>query len=325
MKRFTTIFSIIALSLLVSGCTPDSNSDFQERPDLMEKPDGGKDEGKDDSGDTQPEKPSEDPDKIIKAMSYNIRTGTSDTNTNNKWDNRKKASPAMIKDMKPTVFGLQEALYFQVSYLNDNLPDYDFYGVGRETGKEGGNSSVGGDEIMAIFYNKNEVTMGDHGTFWLAEGAPTTPVKGWDASYKRTATWAMFTHKKTGKKFLYVNTHYDHKGNLARENSSKLLVEQFKKLNPENYPVILTGDFNLEFSSNLLLPLKNAMNDARTTADKTSHAATFNSWGSKSQIIDHIFYKGLKAWRYQVVNTKYENVPYISDHYPIMATFQFEE
>ncbi len=333
MKKLFALFSIFTLCVFALGCTPDIIPADEKRLDLNEPANGGgsgnggSENGGNNSGDGK-EELKEDPSKTIRVISYNIRTGTSDSGTDNAWDKRKKASPAMVKDQNPTVFGLQEAIfhsspkYSQIDYLADNLPDYAWYGVGRENGMA--NMANADGEYMAIFYKKSEVTLGDHGTFWLAEGAPTTPVTGWDAAYKRTATWAIFTHKASGEKFMYINTHFDHKGANAKKNSVLLLIEQSKVLNPDNYPVVITGDFNMEFSDTSLLPLKNAMNDARTTADKTHHAGTNNNWGSANKIIDYIFYTGFHAWQYKVVNKQYEGITYISDHYPIIATLQFE-
>lgn len=49
----------------------------------------------------------------------------------------------------------------------------------------------------------------------LALRHPDVPSVGWDASTYRTATWALFTHYKSGRKFFYVNTHIDHVGQVA--------------------------------------------------------------------------------------------------------------
>ncbi len=319
MKKVFAAFSILALCFAALGCTEGSgNANYEEeRPDL-----------KDDNQEELP--PVETTDDMIIAMSYNIRTGTSDRGSDNAWDKRKIASPAMIKDVKPTVFGLQEALYFQIEYLKENCPDYDCYGVGRESNKANGASTPAGDEVMAIFYDRNVVTLEDHGTFWLAEGAPTTPTKGWKAKYKRTATWGIFTHKPTGKKFFYMNTHLDYVTkdgeNGANETKAKsiiLLKNKIRELNPQGYPAVLTGDFNTESTDAIFNTLKQDMKDARTSAPRTDHGGTVNDWGTKNSIIDHIFYSDFKALEYKVVRERYEGVKYISDHYPIYTVLKF--
>ena len=57
----------------------------------------------------------------IKVISYNVRVNN-EGDGENKWDLRKHASIAMIRDEKPTIFGLQEAKPEQMQYLVENLP-----------------------------------------------------------------------------------------------------------------------------------------------------------------------------------------------------------
>ena len=109
----------------------------------------------------------------IKVISFNVRLSTR-SDGDNWWENRKHASINMLNEEKPTVFGLQEALPGQVEYLVENLPEYDYIGVGRDDGKKKG-------EFMAIFYLKEKVELLDGGTFWLSE-TPDVPSKGWDAA-----------------------------------------------------------------------------------------------------------------------------------------------
>ena len=110
----------------------------------------------------------------------------------------------MLTDQKPDVFGLQEALEDQVEFIEMNCRDYKWVGVGRDNGKKEG-------EFMAIFYNKNTVSLLKWGTFWLSE-TPSKPSMGWDAACFRTATWALMKDKDTGRKFYFVDTHLDHVG-----------------------------------------------------------------------------------------------------------------
>ncbi len=259
--------------------------------------------------------PDEIPDTQVKVISFNVRTGTSDQGTMNAWDKRKAAVKPLFTKENPTVFGVQECLLFQREYILEQLPAYDCVGVGREDGKENG-------EQTAIFYKKDELTLDASGTFWLSE-TPDTPSKGWDASYKRTATWTMFTVKATNKKFFYINTHLDHAGASARGNGIILLCEKLASLNPDGHPAIITADFNSEASDQIFAPLKQIMQDARETAAKTDKQGSYNAWGQKSSNIDHVFYSGFKALEFRTVRDIYNGVQFISDHYPIAAVLEF--
>ena len=251
----------------------------------------------------------------VKVISYNIRFANKKDGANI-WQNRAKASPAMIKDYAPDVFGVQEALAVQLEYLDDKLPHYSFVGVGREDGKKKG-------ETMAIFYNTRKVRLLDWGTYWLSE-TPEKPSRGWDADCKRTATWTLMEMKGSGKKFFYVNTHLDHRGDMAQQKGLELILERIAAMNPEGLPMILTGDFNVEPDAPVLYGLNAKMTDARRSALKTDSRATFNAWGKSASIIDYIYHSGFsECAEYETIVRQYKGVLYISDHYPIVSRLVF--
>ncbi|MDE5956541.1 MAG: endonuclease/exonuclease/phosphatase family protein, partial [Bacteroidales bacterium] len=219
-------------------------------------------------------------------------------------------------DQKPDVFGVQEAFDYQVLFIKENCRDYDCAGVGREDGKKKG-------EHMAIFWNKKTVKMIKWGTFWLSE-TPEKPSMGWDAACIRTATWALMKCKKTGRKFYYVNTHLDHVGPLAQKNGLKLIVDRIASINPQGYPMVLTGDFNITPDNPALADLDSMMQSTRKIAAKTDNLGTFNDWGKASDMIDYIYCSGFsECVEYQTVTKKYADRSFISDHYPIFARLIF--
>ena len=267
----------------------------------------------------------------LSVISFNIRVtgGISELINPNRWSSRRAATPAMIKDYCPDIFGVQEALSDQLTYVGDNLPNYSYVGVGREDGKEISeitNSKESG-EIMAIFYNTSEIKLLEWGTYLLSE-TPDETSKGWDAGYKRTMTWAKREMKYSGKKFFYVNTHLDSDGALARKNGLKLILDKVAEKNTDNLPVVLTGDFNIIPTDSVLEVLVDAeMLDARTTATTTDDLATFNGFGAADEsprVIDYIYYRGFSSCpEYETIVKQYENIQYISDHYPIVARLMF--
>ena len=125
----------------------------------------------------------------LKVMSYNIRLGSGQDGTNS-WRFRAPVTLEMLKDQAPDVFGVQEALDYQVALIEEYADDYDCVGVGREDGRKKG-------EHMSIFWNKKTIKLLKWGTFWLSE-TPDKPSKGWDAACYRTATWALMKDKRTG-------------------------------------------------------------------------------------------------------------------------------
>ena len=167
---------------------------------------------------------------FVTVVSFNIRVDNA-ADGDNAWNNRKPASAAMIRQERPTVMGLQEAQPHQITYLAKNCPDYAWYGLGRDTGAiPPETESYAAEECMAVFYLTTEVELLDKGTFWLSQ-TPDIPSKGWDAAYNRTCTWGLFEHKASGKRFYHLNTHLDHQGATAREESIKLIASKIKQFN----------------------------------------------------------------------------------------------
>lgn len=253
----------------------------------------------------------------LKVMSYNIRTGTAKDGTNS-WNFRYPATAMMLEDVRPDVFGIQEALHEQVLFIDEMCEDYDCVGGGRDDGKKKG-------EYTAIFWNKRTVKKVKWGMFWLSE-TPDKPSMGWDAKCVRTATWAVMKHKKSGKEFMFVNTHLDHMGEEARRNGMALIMSRIEKLNTSGLPVVLTGDFNANPGSPVFAVLEGKMENTRIIAPKTDGISTFNGWGKekRTMIIDHIYVSGFSSCpEYRTVTDKYGDRKFISDHYPIISILIF--
>ena len=251
----------------------------------------------------------------LKVMSYNIRLDHPNDG-DNAWPNRKEATIEMINTLKPDVFGVQEALPHQVQYVAENALNYACAGVGREDGVSKG-------EHMSIYWNKETIEMIEWGTYWLSE-TPEEPSFGWDAACKRTATWAKMKDKRNGKYFFFVNTHLDHKGEMAQKNGLQLLVERIAAMNPESYPMVLTGDFNVKPENPALADLDKVMTSTRKVAEKTDNLDTFNGWGKGSGVIDYIYASGFSSVpEYRTIVEQFCEKPYISDHYPIISVLKY--
>jgi len=251
----------------------------------------------------------------IKAMSFNIRTANAKDGTNS-WEFRADAVLEMIQDQAPDVLGMQEALLRQVEPLIYFLDDYKWVGVGREDGKKDG-------EIMAILYNKKTTSLLKWGTYWLSE-TPDKPSMGWDAQYMRTATWALLKDKKSGKKYFLVNTHLDNSGAQAREKGLSLVLERIAAMNPDGFPLLLMGDFNMTLDDPSMAPAKNNLQNCRQIAVKSDDLDTCHDWGRHLSSIDFIWEKGFSSCiEYQTLTKEYGGRAYISDHYPIFAKLMF--
>lgn len=188
--------------------------------------------------------------KTIKVMSFNIRNSDADDGINNWNQGRKERAVALINAYKPDIFGVQEA---KVGTHGDQisdfkaLPNYTWYGVGRDDGKEAG-------EFEGILYLEKRFSLVKSGEFWLS---PTPDKPGttfstsdmnpsWDIGNPRMATWLILHDKLNNIDMLVVNQHWA-VTSATQKNSAILLRSMIEKLdaNTHKMPVIVMGDFNM--------------------------------------------------------------------------------
>ncbi len=179
-----------------------------------------------------------DPDAAsdIKVMSYNLRYGTAKDGENH-WDKRKHFLAETIKAVNPDLLGTQETLGFQRDFVAAALPGHEVLAVGREDGQEKG-------EMTAIYWRKDRFEKVDGGHFWLSTTPEAAGSKGWDTSLPRMATWVRLKDKAhEGQPVLWINTHFDHVGTVARIEAAKLIRDRLVTLG-KDCSLIVTGDFN---------------------------------------------------------------------------------
>ena len=254
----------------------------------------------------------------LTVLSYNIRYDNPNDGEN-QWKYRKERVANYIKEIRPDIIGMQEVLEPQLVFLDVSLTEFSFVGVGREDGKTKG-------EYSPILYNSNRLTLLQTDTFWLSE-TPKVISVGWDAALERICTYAQFKHKETGQKFWVFNTHFDHIGELARIQSAKLIHQKIKMLNTNNFPVIITGDFNLTPDTAPIKILQNAYIDVMqkipTDAKNYGTFTGFDKLSNGEDRIDYIFQKGLKTLKSTHIWLKTTSGGWASDHHPVQAIFSF--
>lgn len=95
----------------------------------------------------------------IKVLSYNIRYDNQDDGLDS-WtaSKRNQKVASLLNELNADVIGIQEALHHQLTYLNNQLIQYKWIGVGRDDGKIEG-------EHAPIFYNHKKLQTQKMGVF----------------------------------------------------------------------------------------------------------------------------------------------------------------
>ncbi len=263
---------------------------------------------------------SSDPSSPIRVMSFNIRYDNPNDGFN-AWPHRKEIVASTIRFHGVDLIGLQEALHHQLEALRTLLPEYHFIGIGRDDGQAAG-------EYAAIGYRRIRFQLLEDSTFWLSE-TPDVPSNGWDADLHRIVSWGKFVDlSQPEDTFFHFNTHYDHRGEEARKNSSSLLVTQIDRLNPEGLPTIITGDFNMTPESEPYKILTSTDHqppiiDGFLSSNRTVHGPVGTTSGfsfpGRDRRIDYVF------TRHSVAVLQYGHMSdswsgrFPSDHLPVLA------
>ncbi len=224
----------------------------------------------------------------LNVASYNVRLLTdADYKSGNGWSQRVDCLCDVIRFSDFDIFGAQEVKYGQLSDMLYRLKGYDYVGVGRDDGAQGG-------EYSPVFYKKERFVLLDSGTFWLSE-TPDKVSKGWDARYKRVCSWGHFKDKVSRKKFWFFNLHMDHVGVAARRESARLVVKRIDEMCGRNASVILTGDFNVAQDNEIYGIIADCgfLKDTYEAAEfRFAPTGTFNSFNPQNfttRRIDHIW------------------------------------
>lgn len=199
----------------------------------------------------------------VRAASFNVQTAGEGSNF---FLFRIKAVAQTIKKYAPDSIGLQEAHPGWLLAIKAALPAYDYVGIGRD--------GYLFDEFSPIFYLREKYELIDSGTFWLSE-TPQRPSRGWDAQFNRVCTWAVLQNRATGERYAHFNTHFDHVGEQARQNSVQLILDKIEEL---GLPTVCSGDYNVTEQSIVYEKLTAALGDSSYLAPDTMHIGTFNGF-----------------------------------------------
>lgn len=238
--------------------------------------------------------------RTFKVCSFNIRNGDADDGPNS-WPHRADTVVQFLRQIDADIFGLQEVMDYQLTYILKGLPDHSSIGVGRIDGQSEG-------EFAPILYKPAILNLVESGWFWLSEEPENPGSQSWDTACERICTWADFGD------FQVFNTHLDHISAEARFKGTQLILSRMS-----DKPTILMGDLNVLPNDPTITAIeKQGFKDAISPVSQS----TFHNWGTEEYgQIDYIFTRGFET-RTPAILTNKLNARDASDHYPIVAKVQ---
>ena len=253
----------------------------------------------------------------LRVMSFNIRC----TNVGSaSWEDRIGIVSQTMLDSEADSIGVQEATpEWMATLKNTVFEKYAYVGVARDDGANEG-------EYSAIIYLKDKYDVIDSGTFWLSK-TPEKPSLGWDAACKRICTWVHLKDKESGEEYVHMNSHFDHIGIAARENSVKMILEKAKTFT--DLPVVFTADMNVKEGSDNYNQFTQSdyFYDTKHLAPDTMDYCTYHDTKPqkhKDDVIDYVMVNNkFEALSYKVVTEGIDG-EYVSDHFPIYADIRIK-
>lgn len=259
----------------------------------------------------------------LRVMSFNIRYGSANDG-DDRWENRKDLVVRTIQQFNPDVMGTQETLAFQAEYLETKLKDYKYFGRSRMKTP---------NEHCGIFYRADRFTWLAGGHFWLSETPEVPESKDWDSSLPRMASWVLLSDKASddAQPLLFVNTHFDHRGSQARQESARIIRRRIDSLlhiatDPH---LVVTGDFNTDEGSD---PYKAFLDDNAHLFDtfraahqeRGDNEGTFNGFRGRTggPRIDWILASPSLRVREAAIDRFSDGDRYPSDHFPVSAVLE---
>ena len=267
------------------------------------------------------------------ASSFNIRNENNRDPGERAWTRRVGNAVRLIRRMEPDVMGMQELTHGQAADLRASLPDYEFFGIGREDGRKQG-------EYAAIFFRRDRFSLdrAEGGTFWLSGTTEKAGSATWGNTLPRIATWVRLLDLATGRGFYVMNTHFDHRHQGSREEAALLIARRLDDRRYPDEPVVLLGDFNAVETNPAINYLGGKPGGIAGGQRKWAHGMidtfrvmhptgvspkSLHLWGRKDAgwKVDHIFVS--KGARVMAADVVMDALPFSSDHFPVTSRVIF--
>ena len=219
------------------------------------------------------------------------------------WTNRLQSFRRIFEGEKFDIVCFQEVLPRQLDFFQTVFPRHDFYALGRDDGKSGG-------EHCPIFFDRARFELRGSGTFWLSR-TPETPSSGWGEAFPRLCSWVELGDQVTGHSFRVSNLHLQLHP-YAQLHAAALLAD---RLGQVDLPHLVAGDFNCPAH----WPGVKRVLACGLTRIPNGNRATFHLRGIPLRALDHIL--ASPEWvveETRILNQRGGSV-FPSDHYGLTA------
>ena len=258
----------------------------------------------------------------LKVCTFNLRVRV-EADGINVFDNRKPRVLETIQNEMPDIIGFQESNPAMRRWLTEELSPlgYTVLGCGRNADYTG--------ESNSIAYRRDVFDLVSFDTNWLSTTplVPGSRFGGDQSSCPRVFVAAVLKHKDAASPFLFVNTHLDHKGAMAKLLGATEILQYISK---KGLPFVLTGDTNAVPTDLSMTMLTEAAPCGKPLVDITADLdGTFHNFGKyepeRRRKIDYIFtdMPADKSESYKVADEGVDGV-YITDHFVVCGFVTLE-
>lgn len=249
---------------------------------------------------------------MLKVMTFNLRVDSPGDGINQFFYRTPRILKA-IRDESPDLIGFQEDVDSMRAFLRKNLPEYTVLGCGCHRDYH----SVGN----SIVYKTERFQLIDFETGWLSStpNVPGSTYGGDQSKYPRSYHRARLHDTETEQVFQFVNMHADHQGANAKLSATKQILELLKPRADEH--IIVCGDLNSRPGTPSIRAFTED-EDVRLVDVTDQLAGTYHGYGTCEPWKSDYIFSNLPCSESHLVEDIPENGVYISDHNPVVATFQ---
>jgi endonuclease/exonuclease/phosphatase family metal-dependent hydrolase len=235
------------------------------------------------------------------------------------WTNRRELLAETLLKFKADVIGTQEGREPQLRDLEGLLSDFKMIDAHR--------SWIDERMYPSLYINTNTIDVIQSGDIWLSDTPEVDGSSSFNSAFPRLCTWAILKLKTTNQTFFLINTHLDHILEETRVNQIKVLLEECSKINVDDHPTILMGDFNADHDSEVrkeVIDTWDFLHDPWHTL-QLEEETSFHKFAGKLEEgsrIDWILVdRSVKTHDIYMDKSNKDGL-YPSDHFPIMGIFE---